>query len=80
MICNSLFIMTLETTEDKGELEFLNTFMFYHNHRRYHVGKREGKTPMELLTGKTQQLDYSFTPEAEKKYSQHFSGGSKISF
>ena len=26
--------------------------MFYHNHRRYKSGKRQGKAPMELLTGK----------------------------
>jgi len=28
--------------------------MFYHNHRRYKAGKREGKTPYEILTGQTQ--------------------------
>lgn len=38
--------------------EFLNTFMFYHNHRRYHAGKRKGKTPMEMLTGKEQKEDW----------------------
>ena len=26
--------------------------MFYHNHRRYKSGKRQGKAPLELLTGK----------------------------
>jgi len=26
--------------------------MFYHNHHRYKSGKRQGKAPMELLTGK----------------------------
>jgi hypothetical protein len=26
--------------------------MFYHNHRRYKSGKRQGKAPIELLTGK----------------------------
>jgi hypothetical protein len=30
----------------------LNLIMFYHNHRRYKSGKRQGKAPMELLTGK----------------------------
>jgi hypothetical protein len=25
--------------------------MFYHNHRRYKSGKRQGKAPLELLTG-----------------------------
>ena len=32
--------------------------MFYHNHRRYKAGKRKGKTPMELLTGRKQQEDW----------------------
>jgi hypothetical protein len=38
----------------KGQLtqETLNLIMFYHNHRRYKSGKRQGKAPMELLTGK----------------------------
>jgi hypothetical protein len=38
----------------KGQItqETLNLIMFYHNHRRYKSGKREGKAPLELLTGK----------------------------
>ena len=32
--------------------ETLNLIMFYHNHRRYKSGKRQGKAPIELLTGK----------------------------
>jgi hypothetical protein len=38
----------------KGQItqEALNLMMFYHNHRRYKSGKRQGKAPMELLTGK----------------------------
>jgi hypothetical protein len=37
----------------KGQItqETLNLIMFYHNHRRYKSGKRQGKAPMELLTG-----------------------------
>ena len=30
----------------------LNLIMFYHNHWRYKSGKRQGKAPIELLTGK----------------------------
>jgi hypothetical protein len=30
----------------------LNLMMFYHNHRCYKSGKRQGKAPLELLTGK----------------------------
>jgi hypothetical protein len=38
----------------KGQItqEALNLIMFYHNHRRYKSGKRQGKAPLELLTGK----------------------------
>jgi hypothetical protein len=38
----------------KGQItqEALNLIMFYHNHHRYKSGKREGKAPIELLTGK----------------------------
>ena len=32
--------------------------MFYHNHRRYKSGKRKGKPPTELLTGKKQQKEW----------------------
>jgi len=32
--------------------EALNLIMFYHNHHRYKSGKRQGKAPIELLTGK----------------------------
>ena len=32
--------------------------MFYHNHRRYVAGKRKGKTPIEILTGRKQETDW----------------------
>jgi hypothetical protein len=37
----------------KGQItqETLNWLMVYHNHRCYKSGKRQGKAPMELLTG-----------------------------
>ncbi len=37
----------------KGQItqETLNLIMFYHNHHRYKSGKRQGKAPIELLTG-----------------------------
>ena len=39
----------------KGQItqEALNLIMFYHNHRRYKSGKRQGKAPIEILTGKS---------------------------
>ena len=41
-------------TSCKGQItqETLNLIMFYHNHRRYKSGKRQGKAPIERLTGK----------------------------
>jgi hypothetical protein len=37
----------------KGQItqETFNLIMFYHNHRRYQSGKRQGKAPIALLTG-----------------------------
>jgi len=44
----------------KGQItqETLNLIMFYHNHRRYKSGKRQGKAPMELLTGEALDADW----------------------
>jgi hypothetical protein len=55
---NSILRPYLNASRNQVTQEFLNLFMFYHNHRRYHAGKRKGKTPMELLTGKTQKEDW----------------------
>ena len=44
----------------KGQItqETLNLMMFYHNHRRYKGGRRQGKAPIELLTGEPLQGDW----------------------
>jgi hypothetical protein len=44
----------------KGQItqETLNLIMFYHNHRRYKSGKRQGKAPIELLTGKPMEAPW----------------------
>jgi len=44
----------------KGQItqETLNLIMFYHNHHRYKSGKRQGKAPIELLTGQALQSDW----------------------
>ena len=55
---NSILRPYLNGSKNQVTQEFLNLFMFYHNHRRYHAGKRKGKTPMELLTGKEQKEDW----------------------
>ena len=55
---NSLLRPYLNNSRNQVTQGFLNTFMFYHNHRRYHAGKRKNKTPMEILTGKEQKEDW----------------------
>lgn len=55
---NSILRPYLDASKNQVTQAFLNTFMFYHNHRRYHAGKRKGKTPMEILTGQQQTEDW----------------------
>jgi hypothetical protein len=55
---NSLLRPYLNNSRNQVTQGFLNTFMFYHNHRCYHAGKRKNKTPMEILTGKEQKEDW----------------------
>lgn len=49
---NSLIRPSLSSCKGQITQETLNMIMFYHNHRRYKSGKRQGKAPIELLTGK----------------------------
>jgi hypothetical protein len=44
----------------KGQItqETLNLIRFYHNHRRYKSGRRQGKAPIELLTGEALEGDW----------------------
>jgi hypothetical protein len=49
---NSLFRPSLRSCKGQITQETLNLIMFSHNHRRYKSGKRQGKAPIELLTGK----------------------------
>lgn len=55
---NSILRPYIDASKNQVTQEQLNLFMFYHNHRRYRAGKREGKTPMELLTGEAQTEDW----------------------
>lgn len=48
----------LNTSKNQITQETLNLIMHYHNHRRYKDGKREGKIPYEILTGKSQEKDW----------------------
>ena len=49
---NSLLRPYLHSCKGQITQEALNLIMFYHNHRRYKSGKRQGRAPIELLTGK----------------------------
>ncbi len=49
---NSLIRPYLHSCKGQITQEALNLIMFYHNHRPYKSGKRQGKAPIELLTGK----------------------------
>ena len=49
---NSLVRPYLHSCKGQITQEMLNLIMFYHNHHRYQSGKRKGKAPLELLTGK----------------------------
>jgi len=55
---NSIVRPYLNTSKNQTSQHLLNLIMFYHNHRKYRAGKRKGYSPMELLTGKTQQKDW----------------------
>jgi len=55
---NSLLRPYLDRSKNQVTQEFLNLFAFYHNHRIYKRGKREGKTPIEILTGEKQNIDW----------------------
>jgi len=55
---NSLIRPYLNTSKGQITQETLNLIMFYHNHRRYKGGRRQGKAPIELLTGEALQGDW----------------------
>ena len=49
---NSALRPLLETCRGQVDQEMLELFAFVHNHRRFGRGKRAGKAPIEILTGK----------------------------
>jgi hypothetical protein len=55
---NSLLRPYLNSCKGQIAQETLNLIMFYHNHRRYKSGKRQGQAPIELLTGDALQGDW----------------------
>jgi len=71
---NSIIRPYVNTTKNHVTQELLNLMMFYHNHRRYKDGKRQGNTPMEILTGTLQEHDWLdlLFEEVEKKQPDFF--------
>ena len=55
---NSLIRPYLNSSKGQITQGTLNLIMFYHNHRRYKGGRRQGKAPIELLTGEALQGDW----------------------
>ena len=55
---NSLIRPYLNSSKGHITQETLNLIMFYHNHRRYKSGRRQGQAPIELLTGEALQGDW----------------------
>lgn len=55
---NSLLRFYLNSSKNRVTQEFLNLFMFFHNHRRFVSGKRKGQTPMEIATNSNNQTDW----------------------
>jgi hypothetical protein len=55
---NSFIRPYLNSSKGHITQETLNLIMFYHNHRRYKSGKRQGKAPIELLTGEALGADW----------------------
>jgi hypothetical protein len=55
---NSLIRPYLNSCKGQITQETLNLIMFYHNHRRYKSGRRQGKAPIELLTGKPLEMPW----------------------
>ena len=49
---NSALRPLLETCRGQVDQEMLELFAYVHNHRRFVRGKRAGKAPIEILTGK----------------------------
>src|SRR5438128_9190976 len=57
-LVNSFIRPYLNSSKGQITQETLNLIMFYHNHRRYKSGQRQGKAPIELLTGEALEADW----------------------
>src|SRR6266436_3760633 len=57
-LVNSFIRPYLNSSKGQITQETLNLIMFYPNHRRYKSGQRQGKAPIELLTGEALEADW----------------------
>ena len=57
---NSTLRPLLETCRGQVDQPLLDLFAYVHNHRRFVRGKRAGKAPIEILTGK--EMDKTWLP------------------
>ncbi|MGE3537812.1 MAG: hypothetical protein AB7N91_10310 [Candidatus Tectimicrobiota bacterium] len=57
-LVNSFIRPYLNSSKGQITQETLNLIIFYHNHRRYKSGKRQGKASIELLTRETLEADW----------------------
>ena len=55
---NSILRPFINSTKGQVSQELLNLVAFYHNNRVFKRGKRQGKAPIELLTGQTLQKSW----------------------
>jgi hypothetical protein len=74
---NALIRPYLNSSKGHITQETLNLIMFYHNHRRYKGGRRQGKAPIELLTGEALQGDWvDLLIQHKREAAAHASGAS----
>ncbi len=55
---NALLRPSLDSCKGQITQEACNLILFYHNPRRYKSGKRQGKAPIALLTGKPMEAPW----------------------
>jgi hypothetical protein len=68
------WLRTLNSCKGQITQESLNLIMFYHNHRRYKSGRRKGKAPIELLTGKSLEAPWWELLHQQIKREQNVTG------
>jgi len=57
-LVNAFSRPALQSSKGPSPQDTLNLRMFYHHHRRDQSGKRQGKAPLALLTGKAGEADW----------------------